>query len=127
VPDTSLFVGRRWIKIAVRRSGFYRLPFSRFKSFAPFNNDTTYATDSLRLYTWAGMPLLPEATYCDSCGYSEVALGVVDDDGRMNHAGDAIYFYALGPSDWADRYDPRLADTLFVNHPYETRNFYYLA
>jgi len=117
VPDASVFIGRRWIKIAVRRTGFYRLPFSQFKSFAPFNDDTSIAADSVRLFTWAGSPLLPEANYCDSCGFSEVALGVVDDDGRLNHPGDAIYFYALGPSDWADRFDANLPDTVFVNHP----------
>jgi hypothetical protein len=127
VPDSSLYVGRRWIKIGVRRTGFYRLAFSRLRLLAPFNGDTTIASDSLRLYTWAGYPILPEAVYCDSCGYSEVALGIVDDDGRMNHPGDAIYFYAVGPSDWADHFDPNLPDTVFVTHPYEARNFYYLG
>ena len=47
--------------------------------------------------------------------------GIFDD----NH--EYLYFYALGPSDWADRYDPSLPDTVFINHPYEKRNYCYLA
>lgn len=127
VPDSSLYVGRSWVKLAVRRSGFYKLSFSQFKSLAPFNGDTTIVSDSLRLYTWGGMPNLPERTYCDTCGYREVAIGVIDDDTRMNHNSDAIYFYALGPSDWANRFDASQPDTVYINNPYETRNFYYLG
>src|SRR5204863_9131791 len=74
VPDTSVYVGRRWPKIAVPRTGFYQLAFSQFRRFVPFNDDTTTALDSLRLFTWAGSPVLPETSYCDTCGFREVAI-----------------------------------------------------
>ena len=127
VPDSSVYIGRSWVKIAVRRSGFYKLPFSQFKSLAPFSGDTTVASDSLRLYTWGGMPNLPERTFCDTCGYREVAIGIIDDDTRMNHNSDALYFYAVGPNDWADRFDSNQPDTVYINNPYESRNYYYLG
>ena len=128
VPDTSIFVGRRWIKIAIARSGFYRVRFSQFRRLAPFNDDTTTAIDSLRLMTWPGLPVLPENSYCDTCDYHEVAISVLDaGDGKLNANDDAIVFYALGASDWANAYDLAQPDTVFVNHPYETRNYYYLG
>ncbi len=128
VSDTSVFVGRRWLKIAIPRTGFYRLPFSQFRRFVPFNDDTTTALDSLRLFTWSGSSVLPEADYCDTCGYREVSIGLVDNgDGKLNQNEDAIVFYALGPSDWADRFDPSQPDTVFVNNPHATRNVYYLG
>ena len=36
-------------------------------------------------------------------------------------------FFALGPNDWANYYDPTRPDSAFVDHPYETRNYYYLT
>jgi len=57
-----------------------------------------------------------------------VAIGTYDDgDGRLDDRDDGIYFFALGPGDWADQFDPAQPDTVYVNHPYETRNYYYWA
>ena len=33
----------------------------------------------------------------------------------------------MGPSDWASLYDASRPETVFVNHPYATANYYYLA
>jgi hypothetical protein len=124
----SVFPGRDWIKIPVTRTGFYKVEFGQIRSLDPIAGDTTIPLDSLRLMTWPGVPVLPEGSYCDSCDFREVAIGVVDDgDGVFNHNTDAIYFFALGSSDWADLYDPAQPDTVFLNNPYETRSFYYLT
>jgi hypothetical protein len=134
VPDTSLYAGRRWVKIAVPQTGFYRVEFGQVRNSALFASRDSIPIDSLRLFVWPGVPVLPEDSYCDSCGYREVAIGFVDQDGdRLFHrnTGDYFYFFALGPSDWTDLYaapsDPPAPDTVFLNHPYETRNYYYLT
>ena len=135
-PDTSVFAGRPWVKLRITRPGFYKVSFGQLRSTSlfgdpsdPMNQDTTTSVDSLRLFTWPGIPVLPENTFCDSCDYSEVALQTVElnHDGRFGRNNDYFYFYALGPSDWEDVYDPSRADSTFLNHPYDNRNFYYLT
>lgn len=130
-PDTSVFAGRTWLKFEVRQTGFYSVNFSRVRNLFLFNNASA-PFDSLRLFTLPGRPILPEDNYCDSCDYKEVALGIIDKrgDGLFGGAGendDAFYFFAQGPSGWANDYDPGYDDTVFVNHPYETVNHYYLT
>jgi hypothetical protein len=128
VPETSIYVSHSWIKIAVSHAGFYRVTWSQLRNSAIFLRTPTPSVDSLRLVNWPGYPVLPEANFCDSCDYREVALQVESGTGKFGEtAGDAFYFYALGPSDWGNRFDPSRADTEFVNHPYETRNYYYLT
>lgn len=133
VPDTSLYAGRSWIKIAFDSTGFYRVRFATLRNLALFSNDVTTRIDSLRLFTWAGFPVLPEDGYCDECGYREVAMGFVENGDGIFGSNDPggndeyFYFFALGSSDWANLYDPSLPDTVFINHPYEKRNYVYLA
>jgi peptidase C25-like protein/flagellar hook capping protein FlgD len=127
-PDSIVLVGRRWVKIGIPATGFYRLRYGQFRRFAPFSDDTSTRLEDVRLITMPGMPVLPESSYCDTCEYRQVALGLVDNgDGRLNRSDDAVYFYALGPSDWEDVFDPSRPDTNYLNHPYETRNYYYLG
>jgi peptidase C25-like protein/flagellar hook capping protein FlgD len=131
VPDTSVFAGREWIKIAIIRTGFYKILFRDLRTLPLFGNSTTTPLDSMRLFTWPGVPVLPEKSYCDSCDYREVAMGFVETVGKLNGIFDDndeyLYFFALGPSDWASAYDRSQPDTLFIDHPYETRNYYYLT
>jgi hypothetical protein len=134
VPDTSIYAGRRWVKIAIPATGFYRVDFGQVRNSALFDGRDTVSIDSLRLFVWPGVPVLPEESYCDSCDYREVAIGVVDADGQGafdDNEDDYFYFYALGSSDWTDLYagpsDPPQPDSVFLNHPYETRNYYYLT
>jgi Peptidase family C25/Propeptide_C25/FlgD Ig-like domain len=129
VPDTSIYVAHGWIKISVTHAGFYKLTWSQLRNSAIFLANPNPEADSLRMVTWPGYPVLPEANYCDSCDYREVAMQV--QAGNVHQfgvtGGDNILFYALGASDWGKRYDPTRPDTEFVNHPYETRNYYYLT
>ena len=128
VPDSSVYAGRGWVKIAIGHRGLYKVLWSQVRNTAVFRDTPTPALDSLRLFTWPGYPVLPEGNYCDSCDFREVALQVVDNgDGVFSNDADYVYFYALGPSDWGDIYDPSRPDTEFVNNPYETRNYYYLT
>jgi len=141
-PDTSVYVGRTWIKMAVRRTGFVAVNFSRLRGLQLFDPTRPAPFDSLRVFTWPGRPVLPEDSYCDSCDYREVALGVVRDvsapdpstptvdgpaDGFFSENNDAFYFFAQGPDGWATDYDPGFQDTVYVNHPYERFNYYYLT
>ncbi len=141
-PDTSVYVGRTWIKIAIQKTGFYAVNFSRLRGLSLFDPQKPAPLDSLRLFTWPGRTVLPEDSYCDSCDYREVAMGIVRDvsapdpqtpavdgppDGRFADNNDAFYFFAQGPNGWATDYDANSADTSFINHPYEKFNYYYLT
>ena len=129
VPETSVYVGRTWIKIAVDRTGFYKVDYGRLRTLSLFSQDTVrIPLDSLRLFNWPGLPVLPVGSYCDSCDYREVAIAFQDNgDGSFRANSDQFYFFAMGPSDWASLYDPAGPETVFVNHPYETHNYYYLT
>jgi hypothetical protein len=127
VPDTSIYAGRDWVKLAVAQPGVYKVSYAQVRGSRLFANRTNIPLDSLRLYTWPGYPLLPEGNYCDSCDYREVAIQVVADTGAAFNNNDYIYFYGLGPSDWGNVYDPSRPDTEFVNSPYELQNYYFLT
>ena len=134
VPDTSLFVGRDWIKIAITKTGFYKVDFGQLRNTGLFTSlpdgAASARVDDLRLFTWPGYPVLPENSYCDSCDYREVAIKIEEAEpanGIFDQNADAFTFFALGPSDWADLYDASQPESAFVNHPYETRNYYYLT
>ena len=61
----------------------------------------------------ARVPVLPEKNFCDSCDYHEVAIAFFDkaNDSLFNDNEDFFYFYALGPDDWTNVYDPSQPDT----------------
>jgi hypothetical protein len=140
-PDTSIYVGRTWIKVAIQKTGFYAVNFSRLRGSALFDPGSPAPFDSLRLFTWPGRTVLPEDSYCDSCEYREVAIGKVLDvstdathpsgngpaDGLFNDNGDTFYFFAQGPDGWESDMDESRPDTNFITHPYEKNNFYYLT
>lgn len=131
VPDTSVYVNRDWVKISVPRTGFYRVLYGQLNNFNLFAGQPSAELDSLRLFAWSGAnaPVLPEDSYCDACDYREVAIGVIDNNNGFFDKidTDAIYFYALGPSDWANLYDPSKPDTTFINNPYDAHSFLYLT
>ena len=80
VPDTSLFVGRDWIKIAITKTGFYKVGFGQVRNTSLFTSlpggaeSATLA--SLRLFTLPGNPVLPEDDYCDQCEFREVGISL---------------------------------------------------
>ena len=132
-PDTSLYVGRTWIKLAIQETGFYTVNFSRVRGLSLFGAGGA-PFDSLRLFTWPGRTVLPEKSYCDSCDYREVAIGILRDvsaggpaDSLFSENNDAFYFFAQGPNGWTSDYDANAPDTSFTNHPYDRFNYYYLT
>ncbi len=131
VHGDTVFAQHQWIKIAIQSDGFYKVQFSQLRNLKLFNGRTNVPLDSLRLFTWPGFPVMPENQYCDLCGYQEVALRFVENPAATNDTLDRndeyFYFYALGPSGWSSVYDSTYADTLFIDHPYETTNYYYLT
>ena len=141
-PDTSVYVGRTWIKMAIQSTGFYAVNFSRLRGLSLFTPEAAAPFDSLRLFTWPGRTVLPENSYCDTCDYREVAIGVVRDvsapapstptedgppDGKFSQNNDAFYFFAQGPDGWASDYDSDAPDTAYINHTYDKFNYYYLT
>jgi hypothetical protein len=133
-PDTSVYVGRTWIKIAIQKTGFYAVNFSRLRGLSLFSDANPTPLDSLRLFTWPGRTVLPENTYCDSCDYQEVAIGFPRDvsaggapDTLFSTNDDTFYFFAQGPNGWESDMDSSRPDTSYIDHQYENNNFYYLT
>ncbi len=130
LPDTtSRFVRHAWVKIAIRRSGFHRINYGQLRALHPFSSHDSIPFADLRLYAWPGRPVLSERDGCDGCDYRQVAIGIEDVglDGKLGNNQDAFYFHALGPSDWADRYDPSFPDSVYIQNPYETANYVFLS
>lgn len=128
IGESCLFAGRTWVKFSIPATGFYRVGFGQFRNLAAFAGLSGVPLDSLRMFAWEGDPVHPDAGFVDSCRYREVAIQFIENSNdSLDVNSDEIYFYALGPSDWADYYDPAKPDSVFLNHPYATRNYYYLA
>jgi hypothetical protein len=83
---------------------------------------------NLRLFTRAGVPILDENTFCDTCGLTEVAIKIDDGgDGRFD-SNDYLLFYGLDASGWRDEYiGVTSSDTTWLDHPYNNHNFYSLT
>lgn len=113
-----------WLRIAVPSKGVYRIDAA----------DLTLAGVSLagvdpstvRLFVKPGVPLLGELD--PPAGWlSEVAINVVGEgDGRFD-AADYILFYGLGASGWRDDFTSPGASNEWLNHPYDTKNTYWLT
>ncbi|MEQ1834175.1 MAG: C25 family cysteine peptidase, partial [Candidatus Eisenbacteria bacterium] len=141
IETTSVFARRTWVRMSIQKTGFYAINFSRLRNTSVFSG-TPARLDSLRLFTWPGRTQLPEDSYCDSCDYREVALGLVRDVGPADPAtpeidgpadtlfssnNDAVYFFAQAANGWESDMDSALPDTNWVNHQYERNNYYYLT
>ena len=131
---TSVYAGREWVKLAISETGMYRVDLGTLRNLRPFQGPVSRSevikNGDLRLYSWRSpLPVLPEGDYCDACDYGEVPIGTpggnnADFTGDNQHS---FYFFAMGPRGWADLYDPSRPDTSYFNHPYETKNYYYLT
>ncbi len=137
--DSSAIYGHGWAKLAIKRPGFYAVNYSTLRSLQLFSAiSDSIKLDSLRLYTLPGYPQLSATSFCDTCDLKEVPIGFIDKsaatsptlggpDGYFATNNDAFYFFGMGPSGWASDYDRSYADTAYINHPYETTNYYYLT
>jgi Peptidase family C25/FlgD Ig-like domain len=132
IDTTNVYAGRPWVRIAVDRAGFYKVSFDQVRNLDLFQNttgqDLSTTLNEVRLFSWKGVPVMPTDTYCDSCGYSEVAIGWSDDgDGLFNKNADYFYFFAMGASDWTSLYSPAEPETVFLDQPYSAQNYCYLT
>lgn len=125
---TPVYAGRQWVKLAITGPGVYRVDFGTLRNLRPFSGGAVIDTSQIRLFTWRSpLPVLPEGDYCDTCNYHEVPIAFVSDSVFTDANANYFYFFAMGPSDWANLYDPSRPDTSYFNHPYETKNYYYLT
>jgi hypothetical protein len=131
---TTVLYGHSWVKIAITRPGFYSVNYSTLRTLDLFASQAAAVPfDSLRLFTLPGYPLLPERAYCDSCDLREIPMGTIDasatgtPDGLFSYNTDTFYFFAQGPSGWASEYDPAYPDTIYLDHPYDLKSYYYLT
>jgi hypothetical protein len=125
-PALGFDISPSWVKLGVDTKGIQKVSYEDLQSIGISLNGI--ATSSLRLFTRAGQPILPETTYCDTCGLNEVAIGVVDGGDGHFDPGDYILFYGLPPSDWLDDFTgPGTTPNRWLDHPYETQNFYWLT
>jgi hypothetical protein len=107
--------------------------FGQLRNSRLFAGSDSTLLDSLRLFVWPGTPVPARGQLLRL-----VRLPRSGDRLRRRHErpvrqqhNDYFYFFALGASDWTDNYagpqDPAQPDTVFLDHPYESRNFYYLT
>ena len=130
IAATSRFVGHTWVKIAIPKNGFYRITYGQLRLLAPFSGVERVAYSDLRLYAWPGRPVLSETVTCDTCDYRQVALAVENKSAAadsLDSNDDAFSFYAQGPSDWANHYDPSVTDSAYIQNPYAVANYCYLS
>ncbi len=113
-----------WLRITVPTKGVYRVDAA----------DLTLAGVSLagvdpstvRLFAKPGLSLLNELD--PPTGWlSEVAINVVGEGDGTFDAADYILFYGLGASGWRDDYTGPGTAGGWLNHPYETKNTYWLT
>jgi len=129
VDSSSIFPGHTWVKIAIPKSGFYRINYGQLRQLAPFAGTDSIAYDRLRIYAMPGRPDLSETVPFDQCDYRQVALSPEDKNSNnlLDDNADAFSFYAMGPSDWASHFDPSFGDTTYIQNPYENENAYFLS
>ena len=130
LPTTSSFAGHTWVKMAIPKSGFYKVTYGQLRQLAPFAGVDSVAYSALRVYAWPGRPVLSEAVPCDGCDYRQVAISIEDAKGSPAWLGDnadGFSFYAQGPSDWGNHYDATIADSVYIQNPYATASYCYLS
>ncbi len=113
-----------WVKLTVPTKGMYRVEASDFVLAGA--NLGTLDPRTIRVFVKPGLPLLDEKE-APSGWLSEVAIDVVgESDGRFDTS-DYVVFYGLGVSGWRDDYGVPGSEDGWLNHPYETRNTYWLT
>ncbi|MEP7028142.1 MAG: type IX secretion system sortase PorU [Candidatus Eisenbacteria bacterium] len=113
-----------WIRLDVSAKGVYKVDAVDLAgagaSLAAIDPRT------IRVFTRPGIPLLDELT-APSGWLSEVSVNVVGEaDGRFDTT-DYLLFFGLGISGWKDEFTSPLADSGYINHPYDTKNVYWLT
>jgi hypothetical protein len=118
-----------WVKIGVREKGIYIITYNDFISAGI--NPAQIDPSSMRLFS---TPPYPQPDSIDGGGSFEEGFHLTEHAMLYRGAAstqfmpnDTIFFYGLGVNAWADDIDPERSHRLFVEHPYETRNVYWLT
>ena len=122
-------LSNNWLRMRVSEKGIYIITYNDLISAGvdPLGIDPS----TLRLFA---TPPYEEPDSVDSGGsfeeeyhFVEQAIlysGVASTEFMPN---DTLYFYGLGVGAWADDIDPARSHRLYIEHPYETQNTYWLT
>ncbi len=113
-----------WLRIAVPTKRVYRVDAADL-SLAGVNL-ASIDPATIRVFVKPGLPLLNELLP-PSGWLSEVAINVVGEGDGTFDPSDYLLFYGLGASGWRDDYTSPGAATGWLDHPYETRNTYWMT
>ncbi len=113
-----------WLKLEVSSKGVYKVDAVDFA--AAGANLAAIDPRTIRVFTKPGVTLLDELA--PPAGWlSELAVNVVGEgDGQFNTT-DYVLFYGLGINGWRDEFTSPGADSGYINHPYDTKNVYWLT
>jgi hypothetical protein len=118
-----------WLRIRVAEKGIYIITYNDLISAGV--DPSRIDPSTLRLF---GAPPYNEPDSVDSGGSFEEQYHLVEHALLYRGAastefmpGDMIFFYGLGVDAWADDIDPARSHRLYVEHPYESRNTYWLT
>jgi hypothetical protein len=113
-----------WLRLEIPAKGVYRLTPADFAGLGV--SAASVDPRTIRVYTRKGLPLLGE--WDPPTGWlDELAVNVVGESDGSFDAGDYLLFFALGSSAWKDEYSTPGSDSVFFNHPYDTKNVYWVT
>ena len=125
-PPVGFDVAATWIEVSVERKGIQEVRGSDLQAAGVALDEID--PSKLRLFTRAGVPLLDESSFCDTCGLSEAGIRVEDGEDGHFDTDDRILFFGLAPSGWRDDFTgPGGAPDEWLDHPYERKNVYWLT
>jgi len=118
-----------WLRLRVDRNGIYIITYNDLISAGV--DPSSIDPSTLRLF---GTLPYNEPDSVDSGGsfeeeyhLDEQAILYRGEASTEFMPGDTLFFYALGVDGWADDRDPSRSHRLYLEHPYETRNTYWLT
>ncbi len=123
VERTDPFFARasRWVRVTIPAAGLYALTGADLQG-CGVDPLTIGNPGTIRAFTLNGAQLDEAfddtmATWQAGHAMREIPVQVRDGGDGVFNVGDRIVFYALAPSDWADRFDPSAPDTVYRRHP----------
>jgi hypothetical protein len=119
----------RWLRVEVVRTGVYAVTYADLDLLAGNADLIDPASFRLLAAPTPYQPELPEdprGSWTDGYELVERAL-LVEASGPLLHAGDRVLFYAPGPEEWSDRYDPTAGLRDHLEHEFSDRLAYWLT
>lgn len=118
----------RWLRLTVTERGMYAIGYNDLHDAGV--DPSTIDPATLRLLS-GGPSAEPDSlsdggSWLESYRLVEHAL-LVESAGGSFQPGDSIIFFGVGVKGWADEYAAGGDPWSYVEHPYETRHFYYLT